>query len=222
MKSPRYLTVILLMLLALATLYRRGDVDRVPASLPLSRFPETVGGWTGIDLPIDQETLDVLGQGDFLNRTYRPPATVAGPRDPDASGPVGLFIGYFATQRTGQSIHSPQHCLPGAGWSFESSGVTELTGADGKTSRVGDYLITDGTNKAEVLYWYQAHGRAIANDYTAKFYMLTDSIRYNRSDAALVRVVVPIRKGETRADAHGRAVKFAEQMTPLLPAYIPD
>ena len=35
--------------------------------------------------------------------------------------PVSLFIGYFPTQRTGQSIHSPQNCLPGAGWTFASS-----------------------------------------------------------------------------------------------------
>ena len=215
MKSPRYLAVVVLMLLALAALYRRGDVDRVPASLALSRFPNTIGAWTGTDMPIEQETLDVLGKGDFLNRTYRLPAA-------DGSVPVGLFIGYFATQRSGQSIHSPQHCLPGAGWSFEQSGETDVVGTDGKTSRVGDYLITDGTNKAEVLYWYQAHGRAIANDYKAKLYMLTDSIRYERSDAALVRVVAPIRKGESQADAHRRVVKFTQQLTPLLPPFIPN
>jgi EpsI family protein len=222
MKSSRYWTVIVLLLLAVTALYRRGDKDLVPPSLPLDQFPRAIGAWTGTDIPMDQETLDVLGQGFFLNRVYNPTANPGGVSAKAERAPVGLFIGYFPTQRTGQSIHSPQHCLPGAGWTFESSGVTDITDATGKTSVVGDYIITKDTSKAEVLYWYQAHGRAIANDYTAKFYMVADSIRYRRSDAALVRVVVPLSPGENREEAHRRAIRFTEQLIPLLPAYIPN
>jgi hypothetical protein len=36
----------------------------------LSQVPGTIAGWTGSDVPIDQETLDVLGAGDFLSRVY--------------------------------------------------------------------------------------------------------------------------------------------------------
>jgi EpsI family protein len=133
-----------------------------------------------------------------------------------------LFIGYFPTQRTGQSIHSPQNCLPGAGWSFLSSGVTELTGPGGRKYTVGEYLISDGRSSQEVLYWYRVHGRSIANDYKAKLYTLADSIRYSRTDAALVRIITPVLPDESRAQAHDRAVGFAERIVPLLPAYIPD
>jgi EpsI family protein len=97
-----------------------------------------------------------------------------------------------------------------------------LTGLNGKQDEVGDYIISNGPSRAEVLYWYQSHGRTIASDYKAKLYMLTDSIRYDRSDAALVRVVVPLFKDESPAQAHARAVAFASQLLPLLPAYIPD
>jgi EpsI family protein len=158
----------------------------------------------------------VLGAGSFLNRTYSPASANSN------AGVVGLFIGYFPTQRTGQSIHSPQHCLPGSGWTFESSGVTDVTDTQGKTSQVGDYIIVNGASRAEVLYWYQSHGRAIASDYKAKLYMLSDSIRYNRSDAALVRIVVPERPGDSRETAHERALAFAQRLIPLLPAYIPN
>jgi EpsI family protein len=105
---------------------------------------------------------------------------------------------------------------------FESSGVTDITDRTGKTIQVGDYLISDGTSKAEVLYWYRSHGRNIASDYTAKFYTLLDSMRLNRTDAALVRIVVPLRGPNDKVAAHARAVWFAEQITPLLPAYVPD
>ena len=222
MRSPRYWTVVALLVLAVILLYRRGDSDRIPPSTPLAELPETIGPLTSKDLPIDPESLAVLGQGVFLNRDYEPLGADRGTGDVETSGPVGLFIGYFPTQRTGQSIHSPQNCLPGSGWVFESSGVTELTDNSGKKSEVGDYLIANGTTKAEVLYWYQSHGRAIASDYKAKLYMLTDSIRYSRSDAALVRIVTPVQHGESQDQAHLRAVSFAQRLIPLLPAYIPN
>jgi EpsI family protein len=202
-------------------LHVRGDVDRVPASRPLNEIPIQVENRTGTDIAMDPEVLEVLGKGIFLNRVYTPAAnTAAG--DPKDGFPVGLFIGYFPTQRTGQSIHSPQHCLPGAGWTFVSSGVTEFTDSTSKKYSVGEYLITNGSSSQEVLYWYQMRGRSIANDYKAKLYTMADSIRYGRTDAALVRIITPVNSDEGRQAAHDRAVHFAEQITPLLPAYVPN
>jgi EpsI family protein len=221
MKSPRLWFVVLAMFCTALVLHVRGDVDRVPPSRPLAELPATIGPRAATDIPMDQETLDVLGQGDFLDRTYAKPVGTP-TKSADDAVPIGLFIGYFPTQRTGQSIHSPQNCLPGAGWTFQSKGVTVLTDTTGKSYRVGDYLITNGSAAEEVLYWYQLHGRSIASDYRAKLYTLADSIRYGRTDAALVRITTPMIQGEDRAEARKRAVDFAEQITPLLPAYIPD
>jgi EpsI family protein len=199
----------------------RGNVDRVPPSRPLSELPERVGARSAVDVPIGQPVLDLLGAGVFLNRIYltQGPGGVSSMNDPAA---VGLFIGYFPTQRSGQSIHSPQNCLPGAGWTFQSSGLTELTDPSGKRYTVGEYVVENGAALQEVLYWYRVHGRSVANDYAAKAYTLVDSIRYDRTDAALVRVMTPIAPGEDRVSAHLRAVEFADQIVPLLPAYIPD
>jgi len=215
MKSAKLWSVIVLLVAATVVLRVRGDVDRVPPSEPLNQMPDTIGDWTGTDVPLDAEVLAVLGKGFFLNRNYRPSS--------GAQAPIGLFIGYFPTQRTGQSIHSPQHCLPGAGWVFDQSGVTNVKSGDGgKDIQVGEYVISNGADRAEVLYWYRSHGRSIADDYTAKLYTLADSIRYSRTDAALVRIVTPMSQNESRAEAHQRAVAFAEQLNPLLPAFIPN
>jgi EpsI family protein len=219
-KSPRFWLVVLLMSATAVLLYVRGDVDRVPPSQPLSELPETIGTRTAIDIPLDPEVLEVLGKGVFLNRQYEAPRGMAANQS-DAA-PIGLYIGYFPTQRTGQSIHSPQNCLPGAGWIFLSSGVIDLTGPTGKKYSVGEYLISDGNSTDEVLYWYRVHGRSVANDYKAKLYTLVDSIRYSRTDAALVRVITGVQPGEDRMDARRRVVGFADQIVPLLPAYIPD
>jgi EpsI family protein len=219
--SLRFLVVAVLMGATAVLLKARGDVDRVPPSRPLSELPKSIGSRSATDIPIEPGVLELLGGGTFLNRVYTVQNTGPALGTNDRAS-IGLFIGYFPTQRSGQSIHSPQNCLPGAGWVFQSSGVTDLTDPAGKRYTVGEYLISNGISTQEVLYWYRVHGRSIASDFKAKAYTLADSIRYDRTDAALIRVITPLEPGEDRMQAHLRAVSFADQIVPLLPAYIPD
>jgi EpsI family protein len=218
MKSSRFWVVILILVATLTMLHLRGSVDRVPSSEVLSLLPQTIGMWAGQDVPIDKDTLLVLGDGHFLNRIYTASTTSGQP----ISAPVNLFIGYFPTQRTGQAIHSPQNCLPGAGWTFASAQTISLQRAHRKDYEVGEYLITSGSTKQVVLYWYLAHGRSIANDYLAKAYMMADAIRWNRTDGALIRVVTPLQPDESVQNAQERVINFADHMVPLLPRFIPD
>lgn len=226
MRSPRFWTVVGLMIVTLGLLLHRGDADNVPLSDPLGLMPVTIDGRTAQDIPLDPDVLTVLGKGDFLNRSYSitDPKLAAeyGAKGPGGAYPIGVFIGYFATQRTGQTIHSPQHCLPGAGWSFESSRYATLTDINGKPYNVGEYVINNGESRQFVVYWYEAHGRSIANEYRAKAYMLADAIRYNRTDGALVRVTTPIAANESVDAARERAVQFTSRMAPFLPQFIPN
>jgi EpsI family protein len=73
-----------------------------------------------------------------------------------------------------------------------------------------------------VLYWYQSHGRVTPSEYWAKYYLVTDSLRLNRTDGALVRVITPIGRNEDVGKAEARAVKFSEAILPNLSKYIPD
>jgi len=221
MRSARFWVVVLLLSSTALMLHLRGDVDRVPHSRPLSEFPLSMGALTGTDIAINPEELQILGKGQFLNREYTTHPVPAASNG-SASATIGLYIAYFSTQRSEQAIHSPQNCLPGAGWSFESSGVTQLTDSAGKKYTVGDYLITDGNSTDEALYWYQLHGRSIAGDYAAKLYTLADSIRYGRSDEGLVRIITPLEPREERGQARARAVGFAEHVISLLPNYVPN
>jgi EpsI family protein len=175
MKISRFWTVVVLLAGTGLILHARGNTDRIPAREPLSQVPRTIAGWVGSDDQIDPESLTVLGAGDFLSRFYI---------QDRRSLPIGLFIGYFASQRTGATIHSPKHCLPGAGWVFESSGSVELKDANGKAHQVGEYIISNGENRQFVVYWYEAHGRSVANEYLAKVYLVADAMRLNRTDGA--------------------------------------
>jgi EpsI family protein len=213
MRNIRFWTVVALLAGTGLLLFARGNRDLIPVSEPLSLVPQTIDGWSGRDLTIDQAALDVLGPGDFLSRVYGREGQ---------SEPIGLFIGYFPTQRTGVTIHSPKNCLPGAGWVFESSKYVNLTDADSKVHRVGEYIIGDGEVRQFVIYWYQAHGRSVANEYMAKIYLVTDAMRMNRTDGALVRVITPIGPKEDTATAAARAEAFAAQLAPMLPRFIPN
>jgi EpsI family protein len=213
MKNLRFWTAALLLAGTALLLHTRASTDRIPPSEPLAQLPSVIGGWMGSDQQIDQETLDVLGAGDFLSRIYTQGAQTA---------PISLFIGYFPTQRTGQTIHSPKNCLPGAGWAFESSSYVDLIDVNGKTHRVGEYIIGDGEARQFVIYWYQAHGRSVANEYMAKIYMVVDAIRLNRTDGALVRVITPISSSEDTSAARKRAEAFTMRLAPMLPPFVPD
>jgi EpsI family protein len=218
MKSPRFWIIIALLTSTIFVLQSRGDVDRVPYSQPLSMMPQSFGAWTARDIPLTDDTLEVLGKGDFLNRVY-----TFQPQPGEATQPaISLFIGYFATQRTGQTMHSPQNCLPGAGWSFDSHQYTDIQDVNGKNYNVGEYVISNGDIKQFVIYWYQAHGRSIPNEYVAKGYMVADAIRMNRTDGALVRVITQVMPSESLETAKARAIRFTQQMAPDLPRFIPN
>ena len=97
MKSPRFWIVIVILVSTIFVLQGRGDVDQVPFSEPLRLMPQSFGPWTAQDVPLTDDTLEVLGKGDFLNRVY----TFQSPDGAVRVPPISLFIGYFASQRTG-------------------------------------------------------------------------------------------------------------------------
>ena len=209
----RFLIVVLCLAATAVLLQTRSNSEQIPASEPLSSLPRVIGNWTGSDLQIDEESLNVLGAGSFLSRVYE--------QDSD-SQPIDLFVGYFPTQRTGVSIHSPMNCLPGSGWAFESSRYLNLVDSAGKSRRIGEYVVTNGDDRQFVIYWYQAHGRSVANEYVAKLYLVIDAMKMNRTDGALVRVATPISPSEGQAKARKRAESFTAQLTPMLSRFIPD
>ena len=218
MKSFRFWVIIVLLVSTIAVLESRGDVDLVPPSVPLSLMPRNFGPWAAQDIPLTDDTLEVLGKGDFLNRIYTAEPTYGRTTVP----PVSLFIGYFPTQRTGQTMHSPLNCLPGAGWTFDSKQYVDIQDINGKTYHVGEYVITNGDIKQFVIYWYQAHGRSIPNEFAAKGHMVLDAIRTNRTDGALVRVITTVMPSESLQTARDRAIRFTQQMAPNLPRFVPD
>jgi EpsI family protein len=212
MNMARFMSVFALLASTAGLLHIRGYTEIRAYSEPLSMFPEELAGWESSTRQIDAASLAVLGPGDFLSRSYSRPG----------NAPIDLFIAYFPSQRTGATIHSPKNCLPGAGWTFESSSTAYLRDSTGKLHQVGEYVVSNSDTKAFVIYWYQAHGRSVASEYAAKMYLVTDAIRMNRSDGALIRVITRVSPLDGPPNARIRAEEFTSELFPLLSRFIPD
>ena len=212
----RYARVLTAVLLLQATAFYAvaSRSERVPLVSPLALFPPTLGGWVmARDVPIEKEIQDVLRADDTLNRVYL---------NPSRTGYAFLFIAYFKTQRYGQTPHSPKNCLPGSGWEPVETG-RQTIGVPGWTAPIvtNRYVVEHGDEKGVVLYWYQTHGRVIASEYWAKFWLVVDSIRYRRSDTALVKIVVPVRNNNVDA-ATAMGVQFVQALFPSLLKQLPS
>jgi EpsI family protein len=209
----RYWLMIAVLVGATVGLAHLSHGEATPLAQPLSAFPDKIGPWASvIEWPLDKETLQILGASDYLNRGYWEPGM--------EKNLLGLFVGYFRSQRTGATIHSPKNCLPGAGWNPAQSSVYQLQLDDGRKVPINLYLIRKGLESEVVLYWYQSHGRIVASEYWGKFYLVYDALRLNRTDAALVRITVPVANGDEAA-AQQRALTFAKQITGDLDKIIP-
>jgi len=211
-KYARILTVVLVIQAALFYATSRGE--NVPSMQPLRDFPHALSGWLMVQEGyVDDETQAVLKADDTLTRTY------GSPKFPLASN---LFVAFFKTQRTGKTPHSPKNCLPGSGWEREREDYLDVTiPGMAEPIQVNRYIVSKGDQKSLVLYWYQTQKRVVANEYKAKIMTVEDAIRYNRTDMAIVRVVVPVR-GSNDAEAQQEAVEFVQSFFIPLRKYLPS
>jgi EpsI family protein len=202
---------------AAAAVTRADRREDAPNRMAFKAFPMQIADWRGTaQPPLSQQVLAVLGATDYVTRIYQ---------TPDRSI-VGLYVGYWNSQRQGDTIHSPLNCLPGAGWEFVNHGVLQLTGASMAgpgSGGINRYIIQKGLDRQLVLYWYQSHGRIVASEYWGKFYLVADAVRLNRTDGSIVRVIAPIAGNTREAEARAEAValRFVQVLLPQLNGFIP-
>jgi EpsI family protein len=166
------------------TAYRKADI----LAQPLDGIDRHVAGFTGVDNPaLNDHVLEQLKPTAYLSRTYRKPGMQA-----------DLFISYYSQQRAGESMHSPKHCLPGAGWEIWDYGSTEIP-VDGTAVTVNKYSIANAGQRMLVLYWYQSKGRIIASEYAGKVLLASDALLQNSTAASIVRIIVPDQPGALEA-----------------------
>ncbi len=204
----RALVVALCLLATRGALKVTAAADVAP-SAHLDTLPLTIDGWRGREGRLDRATEQSLQADAYTLRTYA-----------RGSAAIGLYVAYYATQRSGHTIHSPLNCLPGTGWTWLDRERERAPIANDPSSSVVNRAIAqkDG-DRLLLYYWYQSRGRVVASDYENRFLLMRDALTLHRSDGALVRLVAPIGHG---ADPSENARAFIAALYPVLTRHLPE
>lgn len=167
--------------------------EAVTSRRPLGELHSNLGGWKqkGSEIRFGEQIESVLKTTDYTMREYLSP-------DGRLSN---IYVGYYSSQRTGATYHSPQNCLPGAGWIMKDPQYIEIKRSDGTSFPANRYIIENGVYREVMVYWYQGRGRTAASEYTDKLNTIYDSVFHRRSDGAIVRVMTNVGGDETAAVA---------------------
>jgi EpsI family protein len=205
-----FLLIVLLVSAGVTNLWERAGEASVSRK-ELKDFPSQIGDWRqqGTDLRFDPETEKVLRAHDYVSRNFESNGRLA-----------SLYVGYYATQKTGATYHSPLNCLPGSGWVMSDGGKVSIPSPSGSTFEANRYVIQNGNHRALMIYWYHGRGKAVASEYWAKIDTVLDSVRRRRSDGALVRVMVPV--SGSLLEAEQSALEFASQTAKELSPFVPN
>jgi exosortase D (VPLPA-CTERM-specific) len=215
--APLLSCVALLAVFAVGTQRLDARSEALPARDPFLQFPLLHEGWLGREQPLDAPVVQTLGVSDYLMANYR---------KPDRPLPVNLYVAFYDSQRKGTSAHSPRSCIPGGGWvisdlaqvAVRSPGMTRIGGE----LRVNRVIIQRGEERQLVYYWFLQRGRALTNEYLVKWLIFWDSLTRNRTDGALVRMVVPVPEGMDLPAAETQLEEFLHDFHGLLNRYVPD
>jgi exosortase D (VPLPA-CTERM-specific) len=206
-----YLPSVILVLLLLGlsqTLPEREEI--IPDREPFAGFPIQVEGWKGRVDTMEPIYLDALKLDDYLLSDYS-----------NGQQAINLYMAYYASQRRGESAHSPRTCIPGGGWKINSITAVKLDDPRLSDLTVNRILIRKGELKQLGYYWFQGRGRVITNEYLVKWFIFWDSLTRRRSDGALIRLLTTIGPNENVAEAESQLIEFLADIRPLLDGYIP-
>jgi EpsI family protein len=224
MKRWPFVVALVLMGSTWLLLASRSQAEPEIARRPFAELPIRLGDWSGRDRELDKEVLELLKLTDYVMRVYVPGAheptqSAFEGQTRQAAAPVVLYVGYYASQRSGATYHSPKNCLPGGGWVFRSTDRVAGVIPGRPQAEVNRVVIEKGFDRQLILYWYQDRGRIVASEYAAKGYLILDATTHNRTDGALVRISTPIVGTEDEAFRHATA--FVQEAFVPLTAHLP-
>jgi EpsI family protein len=169
-----------------------------PLVLPLDRIDPQIEGWMAAgDHTLPAPTLHALDATSYLARTYQ-----------KGNSQLDLFIAFYAQQRAGESMHSPKHCLPGAGWEIWKHDSAFIP-AHGRQVQINKYSIQNAGARMLMFYWYQSKTRIVASEYLGKVLLAQDTILNGHTAGSIVRIMLP---DTPTASADG--VAFASRLIP--------
>jgi EpsI family protein len=141
-----------------------------------------LGGWIGIERPIDEHTAAILQTDDVMDREYAKPNEQH----------VDLTVIFAKEQR--KVAHPQEICLKGAGYSVQSYSRPFIpTGmADPAQVRVIRLEIERGGLRYLVYYWYKCGDHYTASYYWENVLIIWSQLTLRPANGALIKLTTPI------------------------------
>jgi EpsI family protein len=210
-RSIRFASAVVLMLAVGLLLHSRSFGHGPWPRVALSSMPMHLDGWSVTDFAPDKETLALFGNVEFLVREYK--------KGSEPQPGINLLIEYFPTQ-AGDAMFGSLKRRPSP-WPSTPREVVQIVRPDGTSLPVNRGVVSTFGGRDLVLYWFRVGGRNVASELWAKYYLLSDSIRLNRSDGAMVGFYTPMLDGESPEAAQQRVMKLGFQLLPLIDNCLP-
>jgi len=205
--KPLILAILLLMGVGVIVQFLDQRTEHYPEHSSFVNYPLQIGEWKGKHEKLDADVVEKLGMTDYLLANYRN----------EKESLVNFYVAYYQSQRKGVSPHSPRVCIPGGGWEIAQFDRIEANGHP-----VNRVLIKKANQRQLVYYWFQGHGRLVANEYINKWYSFVDSMFKNRTDGALVRYSIVVLPHENIDVADAKILSFMAESKSQLNDYIVD
>lgn len=203
--------LVLFVLLAGMGLYMALHRDQVvPMARPFSEFPPSHEGWRMAgQSTLSSNILKILKPTDYLSRRYV--AT-------DGSQ-VDMYLSYFDGGPDSGGIHSPKHCVAGAGWTelYSQPSTVELSGEKVNLVRSA---YAKGGSKEVIYYWFAMRGKTMSDEYSLKLSAITGSIFHRRRDQSFIRISIMAKENVEQAEEQIR--EFLRAFYPLIRDFLPS
>ena len=216
--SPALIAATVLMIGSLSAWSQLPDRAPVtPDRASFALFPKLVGKWrqVGQEKRFSPAVENILAADDYIAVQFS--------RSQDTPT-LDFFSAWYRDLGEDGVVHSPELCLPGAGWEMakvEQVDISDRLGLDAPYN-INRIIVQKGEERMLVFYWFTHMGRAIPRSATAKFSVLTRGVMAGRYDGAIVRLISPIGEGQPEAEAEAHMIDLLKAALPQMPRFIPE
>ena len=185
--SKAYWAVVVLMTLTFtARLWLEAAPGYAPRAVMLPKFSAEISGWVAQENPVDEKITRALRLDQSLRQNYTR----------SDGKKLELFVGYYRNQKFGAQVHSPQHCLPGSGWTILRYGKFQLPFAG--ASFVNQLHINKNEMNQFVIYWFASDGQLVQTEWALKLRLLLNAFQQRPTEVYFYRLCVPFKIGEEK------------------------
>jgi len=208
--KARYLTVILLLLLAaVAVRLVSYDTYNNPEQglSAISRVPLQFGRWQGQDMPLEENIYEILETRSIIHRTYVSPS----------GEKVFLSLVYYTETKV--DFHAPEGCLAGQGVQVTKEEKYIDLHPNGENVRLGlNQLVRREEGLNTLVYYFYKAGHFLGENYLRlRFNLVLNKLISDEKSGSLIRVSIPIANGpEGQEKAEAALTGFLEELYPFL------